>query len=848
MISLRGTWGTITVAAVTIVASATMAHAAVEDDLRDGDKYFEDGNWQRAAGAYDRAIAKAPSQVPAEAYGKRAAIFIILKDSKGGLDFIARARQRNSALANSPELGEQEALLLWETDRKDEAIKVAEKVVAAKPSTWTNQQLIGEYYASRNPARTVTAYEAYLANRPGEREGADVLPRIRLGFALLATARSTLNEGDEQKAQGLYEKAVGQFDTVQRKFGKKPNATVNAENGLCAAYTGLGRFDQAVTVCEKVIQDPKRVDASGAVWYNLGTAYLARKQTKKARSAANEFTRLRKTEARGFKLIGDTFFADRDWTNALDAYLRAEKLLKPNQTHDQVQLSIQLGKVYRRLPAPASGNNPNLALAIDKLNTAYNANPTSAELAVELGGAYIEGKQDAKATALTDRLMQNPEFAKQPADERAGVLLLAGKSLYNQKKLKEARQRFEAAAQIRPNDVQIQRSLVLTINEQAFAANADAGQLLEQALAIDPGSPVTLTNLAVLAIDKGQCDAAQKQLIKLANVSGRDEVVRTRLLARTYLCQQKPDPKKAAEWYANAEKEAKKAGAALALAEIYVEWAPLTFDADLAGAVDKLETAVATGGQDPDIAPAANRNLALALFRRGWKNMRENKAADAAADFERASRNVGVLKGTEALAFEFSYGLSLLDSGRAADATKIFKGLASKGGQGTYLKGPYAKFGAQFFGAYANYRSGTLQARQQAAADLSRMENEPGFGSKLRDLLGSSYEFIAYDQWRAGQVGAAAKSLAAAEKYADADAKRRIAMDKAALSLSKNDLATLEGLGGNPPEVLVNLGILYDQAGRPKDAYEAWVKAKARGVQSRDLQKWIDAKKRIYGY
>ena len=95
-------------------------------------------------------------------------------------------------------------------------------------------------------------------------------------------------------------------------------------------------------------------------------------------------------------LIGDSFFADRDWSNALDHFLRAEKLLKPGQTHDQVQLSIRLGKTYRRLPAPASGANPNLALAIDKLNTAYSANQGSLELAVELGGAYLEGRQDAQ--------------------------------------------------------------------------------------------------------------------------------------------------------------------------------------------------------------------------------------------------------------------------------------------------------------------------------------------------------------------------------------------------------------------------------------------------------------------
>ena len=48
------------------------------------------------------------------------------------------------------------------------------------------------------------------------------------------------------------------------------------------------RFDQATTVCERIIEDPKHIDATGSVWFNLGTAYLARKQTKKARSAANE--------------------------------------------------------------------------------------------------------------------------------------------------------------------------------------------------------------------------------------------------------------------------------------------------------------------------------------------------------------------------------------------------------------------------------------------------------------------------------------------------------------------------------------------------------------------------------
>lgn len=836
------------VASALVVCVASMAVAAVEDDLRDGDKYFEDGDWKKAASAYDRAIDKAPGQVAAEAYGKRAAIFIILKDFTGGLAFIAKAKARSSTLANAPELGEQEALILWETDAKDQAIKVAEKVVKTRPQAFTNQKIIGEYYASRDPVKTAAAFEAYLAHRPAELEGGDVLPRIRLGFAYLANARAVLGDGDEARAEQLYGKAVEQFEYVVRKLGKKPNAQVNADNGLCAAYAGLGKWDQATTVCERVIVNPKRIDTTGSVWFNLATAYLARKQTQKARSAAIEFTRVRKTEARGLILVGDTYFADRDWGNALDYYLRAEKLVRPAETRTQVALSIKLGKTYRRLPAPPAGPNANLELAIGKLASAHTANPGNVELATELGSAYLEAKQDAKATALTDKLISSPELAKTPPEQHVAVLMISGKSLFNQHKLQEARQRFEAARDLKPIDIQISRALVETINEQAFAAkdSKSAQALLEQALVVDAGSPTTLTNLAILAIDRGECDAAGKQLAKLSTVRGTDAVVTGRLVARAHLCGAKPDPKRAAEAYAAAEKEAKQANAQLALAEIYVEWAPLFWDADLAGAVDKLDFAVQLGGSDPDIGPAAKRNLALALYRRGWKLMREGKPTEAVADFERATHDASVLKGTEPFAFDFSYAVALLDAGRAADAAKLFKSLAQKGNQAAYLKGPYAKVGSQFFAAYASYRTATGPARQQACTELGRLEGE--LGGRSKELVASCWEMVAYDQWKAGNPGAAAKALATADKTASADQKRRIGLDRAALALGKDKLGELEALGGNPPESLVDLGIVYDLLGKPKEAYDAWTRAKAKGVQTRELQKWIDAKKRIYGY
>jgi tetratricopeptide (TPR) repeat protein len=833
-------------AAVAIVFVASSAYAAVEDDLRDGDKYFEEGDWKKAASAYDRAIGKAPGQVSPAAYGQRAAIFIILKDYKGGLDFISKAKTH---YPNAPEIQEQEALMLWETGVRDDAIRVAEKVVAAKPAAFSNQKIIGEYYSTRDPVKTAGAYEAYLQSRPSELEGGDVLPRIRLGFAYIANARSVLGDGDNDRAHALYKKAVDDFDVLERKLGKKPNATVNAENGLCAAYTGMGEWDRAISTCEKVISDPKHIDGAGSVWYNLGYAYYKRQQFKKARSAANEFVRVRKTEARGHILIGQTYFDERDWSAALDQFQQADKLIKPAQQRQQVELSIWLGKTYRRLPAPASGPNPNLTLAIDKLTTALGSNPNSIELAIELGESYIDARQDAKAAALTDRLLSGQELPKAPVEQRAAVLVIAGKSLFNQHKLKDARQRFEAAQQLRQTDIQIQRELVMTINEQAFEAIKEpkaAQALLDQALAIDPASPTTLTNVAVLAIDRNDCDSAQKQLLKLRGVRGSDAVATERLLARTYLCSSRPDPRKAMEAYSNAEKEAKKANAQLALAEIYTEWAPLLWDVDLGGAIDKLDVAVQISSQDPDIAPAAKRNLALALYRRGWVSMRAGKANDAAADFERATRDPSVLKGTEPLTFDFSFAVAQLDAGNATEAAKLFKSLAARGNQASYLKGAYAKVGSQFFAAYASYRSSSGPARQAACADLGKLEAD--IGAKARELTASCWEAVAYDEWRSGSVAGSLKALATAEKTATADQKRRIDLDRAALALGKDKLGELEGMNGNPPEALVDLGIVYDMIGKPKEAYDAWTRAKAKGVSAAGLQKWIDAKKRIYGY
>jgi hypothetical protein len=228
--------------------------------------------------------------------------------------------------------------------------------------------------------------------------------------------------------------------------------------------------------------------------------------------------------------------------------------------------------------------------------------------------------------------------------------------------------------------------------------------------------------------------------------------------------------------------------------------------------------------------------------------LNQGKGVEAAADFDRATRDPSVLKGNEPYAFEFSFALAQLDAGRTAEAAKTFKALGAKGNESSYLAGAFAKVGPQFFGAYASYRSAqSAAARQQACNDLSQLQGQ--IGGSAKDVVSACWEAVAYDHYRAGNAGAAKSALSTAAQSANASQQKRLNNNRAvADGLGKNNLSQLDQMGGDPPESLVNLGIVYDMLNKPREAYDAWVRAKAKGVNTNNLQKWIDAKKRIYGY
>jgi len=531
-------------AAAAFLAAVPSARAQVEEDLKQGDKYFEEENFKKAAKYYDNAIRKYPGQVSAGAYGKRAAIFIIRKDLDGGLKFITQKAEPQHP--GAPAILEQKALMLWAMGSKPDAIQVAEEVVKKKSSTFSCQQIIGEFYAVREPAKAIKAYEAYLANRPKAFQKYDVLPRARLGFAYLSV-------GEAQKKKAHLVKARDQFEYLLQKHKKRRNAKVNAHNGLCAAYYGLEDYDRAITLCEKIIQNPRHIDRRGSVWYNLGRAYLKKKQPKRARTAGMEFIRMRKSEPRGYLLVGDAYLEERDWENALRMYLQAEEFAKSNQ-QQAAKLGIKLGITYRRLNRPGD--------AIAKLEAAHQLSPMNVDLVRELGDAYLSDKQDGKALAVVENLIKHENWKKMPDGERAELLVIYGRASYNRGKPAEARKQFEQAWALRPKDVKVRIGLVQTINMQAYKAftakkpnPTRANTFLTEAYKFDRKAPLTNQNLAVLAIESGKCEGARKFLGALKSARSY-RLVYHRLMARSYLCQAKPDTGKAAAAYAKAEKAA----------------------------------------------------------------------------------------------------------------------------------------------------------------------------------------------------------------------------------------------------------------------------------------------------
>jgi tetratricopeptide (TPR) repeat protein len=790
---------------------------AQTQELREGDRAFEAGKLQKAARAYDRAIRKAPRRVPAEAYGKRAAVFLLLKQYEEGLSFITQRAQLYHP--REPAVLEQKALLYWALGSKPDAIRIAEKVVRAAPTAYSNQKLIGQFYAGREPDKAVAAFESYLRYRPDELVADDVLPRLRLGFAYLALERAA--------------DAENQFNIVIDEHEKSPHAQTNARNGLCATYVARKAYDRAIRLCETIVSEPKNVDPSGSAWYNLGRAYLAKRRIAKARIAAVSYLRLREGAAKGYMLLGDTYFAERDWPTALRQYLRAEE--ENPRGWRVTQLGVKLGITYRRLGEADK--------AVAKLSKAVSANPDSVTLTVELGRAYLDTGDDRQAYDLVRKLMAKGASSAQ-------LHVVAARAQYNRGRPDKAREQFLKAYELSPKSSRIRQGLVQSIVLEAHRARTDgdngsAARLLAEARAVNPKASLVNRNLAVLAIERGDCDAALEPL-EAFGAAGVDTHIYHRLSARAELCRKSPDPARATKHFEEGEKAARRMRDNLVLAELYIEWAPSLFDSDIDGAIDKLEQAIQFAARDKSARQAASRNLALALLQRAANHLGGGKLRLAEQDLVRAKESNKLRSVAE------SSRLDLLNSLLRAERGQSVR-LPKRGGEyrAELFSPKFRKTGSPLVRAYIRGRSTKRKVKLAGASELVLLQRrvKGRQAEQLADIAAATWASVAVDAHRAGDKAGAQRALKTAGRLARSKAlKRNLRHNRVVHSLSSSTAAELEKLDGRPPEALVNVGILRHRAKDIRGAWQAWVAAKKKGVDHGPLEGWIESVQRVMGY
>jgi tetratricopeptide (TPR) repeat protein len=814
--------------------------AGVSQDVQDCTRFFESQDFRKAAKKCDAAIA-ADSKVGPGTYSLRASIFVVEKQYEEGVRWIETVAER--AYPGDPVILEQKAAMLSRVKgREKDAITVAEQVVAKDSKRFIAQKLVGDYYARAGAGKAavvVDAYEAYLRNRPEDNAKADGLVRVQLGFAYMYVGISDTKADKFKQAELQFDKALAGGG------GKDATVAPNALKGKCAALVGRAGievqprlYDQAITICEGVIKNRKALRGDASPYYNVGIAYLERNQLDKAINAANSYINQRPREFRGYLLRGKIYFRQDKYNEAEGQFNRANEL-SPNNT----EVALARGKNYSKQGQPVK--------AITLLERVASVKPNDVDVMEELAHAYLKNNEASKAAMTAERALA----VKGQADNVA-LLVLAGDSYYAAADLSPARQKYTKARELNKANVSAKNGLIDTIVRQAFARfdkgnTADAQKLLLEAYAVDSESQIANFNLGVIALDQGQFQDAIKYL-KVRVTKTPDDLPTNRLLAKAYLSI--GNNQQAADFYAKAEALAKSLRNNPVLAEIYTEWAPLLIEqGKLDDAVDKLEIADQFSSNQP-FQKATQRNLQVAYFRRGYDRWRQRKAADAVSDLEGAVRYPANLRPGEEDAFTFALGLAYLSAGMEGKATPIFSKYA-KAGVLSFLKAPWDKIGAEFFMAYTWYREGTAASKKNAAVVFEKLagKSSGGIQGKIKDLLRSSWEAVAFDAWTHGDARTADLALKKAEAFAAPNAKRVIDHNAAVLDMSGGKRgaaaqAVFSRLGEDPPEALYNLGIIEDQSGNSKRAYDLWVTAKAKGVKTSKLDEWIDAKKRIFGF
>lgn len=806
-------------AQVNAIGGRTGSESPGAQALGEGRKALDSDDYNTAEAKFREAISLDPKLN--DAYWRLAAVLYGKKQYRKAVELLRRAPDQTDI-----DVREQLGLALYRTANPPpaEAVRLLEDVVSKRPDSYAAQLQLGQHLVRSDPKRAAIAIEQYLRNRPPSAASMDWQIHMVLGTAYVYAR---------------------EWDQAQREFEgllkTKPN-DMTAKLMLGSVFVGKGACSQAISLYERILWEAQR---QPSIYYNLGTCYLREKRPADAQREGELYVKAKPSEARGHLLVCDALYELRNYGRALSECQAAQRL-------DQVNGTIRgrIGRIYLGMR--------NYQAAVTYLEQAVAAGKASGQgKDPEILGALAESYAAIKAprdklNAIAD------DLATLKQDPKA--LAMAGRVYFLAGNDERASRALNAALALDGSNGVARAGLVKVLNRRAGVALergevGNALNLLSEASKLSPEDLMTNRNLGlVLLIAKRYAEAdgvLQRSLRKVPN-----DMIVNRLLARAQVHE-----RKASQAMVSYEKAASMALRTRGpeLAAIYTELGPLYAAAEkLDQAVSVLETAVREAGQT-SLLPVAQRNLAIAYYKRGLVRLRDAKQAEAALEDMLAAAKTaaarGVFTNREMAALACGQAVAALKANKIQQAEDAWElAIKSAGENGCQFKAPYDRLGMRFFVAYTQYRDGASPTKREAAVKVfSQLAARAGAGTSewLRALLRSGYELLAYDFYQRSDEKRAGQLLSSAARVNARGDKRGLEHNMAVVNLSLGKAQQAErvfdALGTRPCEARLNLGILRDRQGESRKALDLYKQARACGAHAPKLLEWIDVKERLFG-
>lgn len=610
--------------------------------------------------------------------------------------------------------------------------------------------------------------------------------------------------------------------TKATKLRKKHSGT---KLGLASAYIGRKYFNSALNLLLPLRKLAKR---KPIIHFNLARCFFRMRRKQQALDYLKRYADRRPGEVRSLILKGDIYFQHSEYGSALAAYKQAT-VKAPGSMEAKVKYGNALLQRKRAKEA------------YTVLSAAALMRPKNAQVLKGLGLALLALKRAKEAIAIFTRLLKAQPGSAEGVALRGDAHLMANQ-------VAQAIADYQTAQKLNKRSGRAKRGLIRALNRRArdhlikndpTAALAD----LNRAFVLDPKRIFTNTNLGIAYLVAKRYTEAARHLIAVQTRLPRNFAV-NRLLGRLYYNMGKLTQARA--YYVKARQAARNLPARFQ-AEVEIELgALLAARRDIDTAVTVLKSAVSSAEGSKDLAPLAQRNLAIALLDRGYRGLEKGKGKQAVKDLETAQRYVNRLTGNQPLLVRFLLAMAYLETGRWAKAAAAFRKLSGRRVLAKVLKPPFDRLGAAYFSAYTRYRRKGYEASAKAMARLLRRAKGP-VRVRIREIIRSAYEMRAAQHIRKGKQKKAAKLYRRARPYGMS----RLGQHNQAVSWyrsGKKGKALAAWKRSGSATGLCNVGTHYDNAGQPRAAYTWYKKCAARGGATASIRKRIKTIGRLFGY